>query len=441
MQTQGVITVIAEIVPERVSSLVSLLADLSRALAAPAGQSQPIVDFRSIESVHFARFAVLPEDSRGRRHLAFSVAYDGPRNVHLSELVKKGNAGLIAIYENCVGFPERAKIAKTTLLAYLEKNSIRHGALHVGYVGRSVKDVQAEAALRQFIEQKLDAAPPSTRSALRARDQIRAWVKASEFSWALEPRQEEISPLGVDGFWSALAWVGTLAGVVVGGGIASAMLGPVPFALYGAGVGAVVGAILATLRYHELTEPVKTDSNIAQGLEHEEVEDVGIRNQLTHIVDVKPGLFRRILLKTVLHAVEVRARFEFYTGDLGGIETIHCAHWCVLEGEKPRLLFFSNYDGSWERYLGDFIEEAGGGMTAVWSNTVNYPRARFLLWDGATNERVFKAWTRESQVHTDVWYRATPDISIRNINDNSRLRDGLSAPMSEDEAKQWLNLL
>ncbi|HVU03972.1 MAG TPA: hypothetical protein VHE30_19570 [Polyangiaceae bacterium] len=444
MQTQGVITVIAEIAPERVPSLVSLLGDLSRALTAPPGQSAPIVDFRTMESVHFARFAVLPEDSKGRRHLAFSSAYDGPRGVHLSELVSKAQPGLVAIFEHCVGFPERARIAKNTLLGFIEEKSIRHGALHVGYVGRSVQDVQREDALRKFIEEKLDANPPDGRSALRVRDQIREWVKKSEFAWALEPRQEEISPLGVDGFWSALGWIATLVGVVVGGGILAAAFGPVALALYGAGLGLVGGAILALLRYHELTEPAKTDSDISHGFEHQEEEDVGIRNQLTHLVDVKPGPFRYFLLKTVLHAVELRARFEFYTGDLGGIETIHCAHWCVLEGEndaKPRLLFFSNYDGSWERYLGDFIEEAGGGMTSVWSNTVNYPRARFLLWDGATNERVFKAWTRESQVHTDVWYRANPDVSIRNINDNSRLRDGLSGPMSEDEAKRWLMLL
>jgi hypothetical protein len=159
------------------------------------------------------------------------------------------------------------------------------------------------------------------------------------------------------------------------------------------------------------------------------------------VVDVKKGMFRHVLLRLVLAAVELRARFQFYSGDLGGIETIHCAHWLILEGETPRLLFFSNYDGSWERYLGDFIEEAGGGMTSVWSNTVEFPRSRFLLLDGATNERVFKAWTREKQVKTDVWYRAAPDISVRNLNDNSRLRDGLSGALTETEAREWLRLL
>jgi hypothetical protein len=80
-------------------------------------------------------------------------------------------------------------------------------------------------------------------------------------------------------------------------------------------------------------------------------------------------------------------------------------------------------------------------MTSVWSNTVSYPRATFLLWDGATNERVFKAWTREKQIRTRVWYAANPDISSRNLNDNSRLRDGLRGFMTEEEAHQWLRLL
>lgn len=147
------------------------------------------------------------------------------------------------------------------------------------------------------------------------------------------------------------------------------------------------------------------------------------------------------VLRGVLFTIELRARLQFWRGDLGGIETIHCAHWAILHEEQPRLLFCSNYDGSWERYLGDFIEEAGAGMTAVWSNTVNFPKTRFLIDDGAKNERVFKAWTRENQVRTDVWYRANPDISCRNLNDNSKLRDGLRGYMAEADARDWLRYL
>jgi hypothetical protein len=445
MKTQGVLTVVAEILPDRVAGLVELLAALENALN--DATAAPLVDFRAMDTVHFARFVVLPEDSARKRHLAFSTAYDGPRPIHLTELAKRGRGGLSDIYAHCVGFPEESRRAPATFLAYLESHSIRHGALHVGYVGRDVSDVQGEENLRQFIEAKLDAAgAPNAgrRSAREIRNQIVEWVKASEYRWALEPRKASMSPFGVDGWRSSagfgLSVVGVFGAVVLGGGLAF-FVGPLPFALYVAGVSAAAISAVAFLRHLEETDPAKANSDIAQGLEHAEEEDVGIRNQLTHLVDVKPGRFRLLLLKLVLNAVELRARFQFYSGDLGGIETIHCAHWLILPGDTPRLLFFSNYDGSWERYLGDFIEEAGGGMTSVWSNTVDFPRSRFLLLDGATNERVFKAWTRERQVTTDVWYRAVPDISVRNLNDNSKLRDGLSGALTEDEAGEWLRLL
>lgn len=444
METQGVITVITEVLPDRVGALADLLADFDRALK--VGSTVPLVDFPAMDSVHFARFVILPVNAGGKRLLAFSTAYDGPLGIHLTELVKRAREGLSAIYGHCADFRADYAHAPASFVAYLESHSVRHGALHVGYVGRTVKDVRGEEKLRRFIEEKLDLFYTSTehRSARAIRDEIIGWVAESEFRWALGPRAGSISPFGVDG-WRSSAVVGlfvfgVLVLLVVGGGAAYAM-GPLPFVAYGAGVAGVILGLLAWLRHHELTESAKTDTDIAHGLEHAEDEDLGVRNQLTHVVDVKKGVFRHVLIRTVLAAVELRARFQFYSGDLGGIETIHCAHWLILEGETPRLLFFSNYDGSWERYLGDFIEEAGGGMTSVWSNTVEFPRSRFLLLDGATNERVFKAWTREKQVKTDVWYRALPDISVRNVNDNSRLRDGLSGSLTETEAREWLRLL
>lgn len=442
---QGVLTVVAEVSPARVPALVSLLAELDAALD---GQGRPpIVDFRTLETVHFARFVVLPPNAAGKTHLAFSVAYDGPLNVHVDELVVRAADGLCTVFAHCVGFPEGASTAND-LRAYLTARAIPYGAMHVGYVGRTVLDVQREEALRRFIGQTLDAAKISTlptpeRPARVIRKEVIDLVAKSEFRWALEPRAAEIAPSGVEGWWKGTAAV--LSGVAV-----LALAVAVAFAV-GHGVvfvvallvciGVVGALVVALLRRAEETDPAKTDTNIARGLANAEDEDFGITNQLTHVAAIKPGAFRMFLLRAVLFTIELRARLQFWKGDLGGIETIHCAHWAILREEQPRLLFCSNYDGSWERYLGDFIEEAGAGMTAVWSNTVNFPETRFLIDDGAKNERVFKAWTRENQVRTDVWYRANPDISCRNLNDNSKLRDGLRGYMAEAAARQWLRYL
>lgn len=447
MRKQGVLTVVTEILPDRCEDLTRLLDDLDAVLDGDA-PGQPIVDFTQLDSVHFARFAVLPEDAEGKRHLVFTTAYDGPRRFHLSELAKRARDGLCRIYEHCRDFPDVARTAPATFIAYLERHAVPHGAMHVGYVGRTVQDIRAEAALRNFIQQKLDETAPSTpstgkrESATAVRKRIIRWVERSEHRAMLSPRSAAIERSSVEGWWKNGAIAAAIVSVIVAFGFgAFSVSGSKGLALYVATLLAGAALVLATLRSHESSEPAKEDTTVSKGLEHAQDEDWMIRNQLTHLVEVKPGLFRRVLLRVVLFAVELRARFEFYKGDLGGLETIHCAHWAILEGNRPRLLFISNYDGSWERYLGDFIEEAGGGMTSVWSNTVDYPRARFLLWDGATNERVFKAWTREKQVRTQVFYAAHPDISIKNVNSNSKLRDGLRGFMDEASARQWLKLL
>lgn len=443
MDEQGVFTVVTEIRSERLEALSSLLEDLDSSLDGDLDKP-PIVDFRTLDTIHFARFVVLPGDAAGKRHLVWSTAYDGPLRLHLEELVQQA-AGLCRIYEHCVGFPADAATTPAALVGYLEAHNVRHAALHIGYVGRSLRDIRREDELRRFIEEKLDAHrvdAGSLENAASLRRRIIQWVSNSEYRWALEPRAWEISPFRIDG---ALRIAGLVTAVVLalgaGGAVFVAVGGALGGVIYVGGLAAAAFAVYSTLRRHEESEPAKSDTNVSQGLEHAEDEDFTIRNQLTHLVEVKPGSFRHWLLRGVLAAIELRARFTFYEGNLAGIETIHCAYWVLLDGPPERLLFQSNYDGSWERYLDDFIEEAGGGMTSVWSNTVNFPRSEKLLSKGAANERVFKAWTREHQVRTVVWYAGKPDVSVRNVLDNSKLRDGLRGSMTEAQAKEWLRLI
>ena len=48
-----------------------------------------------------------------------------------------------------------------------------------------------------------------------------------------------------------------------------------------------------------------------------------------------------------------------------------------------------------------------------------------MLWGGAQAEKPFKAYVRQSQVETIVWYSAYPTLSIININTNTDLRQSL----------------
>jgi hypothetical protein len=111
-------------------------------------------------------------------------------------------------------------------------------------------------------------------------------------------------------------------------------------------------------------------------------------------------------------------------GQLGRIPSIHFAKWLLIDDSR-RLVFFSNYDSSWESYLGDFIDQASFGLNVAWACTEGYPRTQILAIGGARDEERFKAWGRACQRPTPVFYSAYPDLSVASINNNTWIRVGL----------------
>ncbi|HYQ15365.1 MAG TPA: hypothetical protein VEQ58_06405, partial [Polyangiaceae bacterium] len=104
-------------------------------------------------------------------------------------------------------------------------------------------------------------------------------------------------------------------------------------------------------------------------------------------------------------------------------------------------LFFSNYDGSWEAYLGEFIDKAALGLTMIWTHTIWYPKTRFLLLQGAKDEEAFKSWTRAYQLPTQVWYSAYPSLSVGDVLKNAEIRELLGQPLDGARAERLLGLL
>jgi hypothetical protein len=84
----------------------------------------------------------------------------------------------------------------------------------------------------------------------------------------------------------------------------------------------------------------------------------------------KPQFYHRLLLRITLFIVDRVARASY--GSLAGVSSIHFARWAILDGGR-HLLFETNFDGSWERYLDDFVDNASVGLNAIWANCVNYP--------------------------------------------------------------------
>ncbi len=101
-------------------------------------------------------------------------------------------------------------------------------------------------------------------------------------------------------------------------------------------------------------------------------EDYWVQNQVTAAGLFKPGLFRMFLATAILQLTDYACRHIYNRGSLSGLNTIHFARWVPLDGGR-RMFFSSNYDGSLESYMDDFIDKAAWGLNAIFSNGDGFP--------------------------------------------------------------------
>jgi hypothetical protein len=152
---------------------------------------------------------------------------------------------------------------------------------------------------------------------------------------------------------------------------------------------------------------------------------------------MKPGMMRLVTLQGLMLFAKALVKNLFVKGKLMGIPTIHFARWIMMDDNK-HMLFFSNFDGSWQQYLGDFIDKSGWGLTGIWSNTVNFPKTNYLFTGGAYDAEHFLAWSRYYQIPTAVWYCAYPNLSIKNVMNNTYIRNELTDSPSEQTSAKFL---
>ena len=170
-------------------------------------------------------------------------------------------------------------------------------------------------------------------------------------------------------------------------------------------------------------------------------EDRCAQNHMTAVSTLTSNFFRgRVSLVLALAAVERLIKtVVFEPGFLASIGTIHFAQWVRLPGTR-KLVFLSNYDGSWQSYLEDFITKASAGLTGVWSNTADFPKTKWLFQKGAADGDQFKRWARRQQIPTGFWYSAYPDLTALQIRNNVKIRQGVETATSLSEAQAWLAL-
>jgi hypothetical protein len=429
MIPQSSFMVVAPVAAGRETTLRNLLASMNFA----PGRVNPrndLVPFGSFDTLHFARFVILDDLTTQDiavygmtpptypLSLAFLGDFDGTYDEFLRELVQRAEPGLRRVFSCC-----RDYSMADDLTAWMRQHEHRPSTYYVNWRGRTVRQCREEAALRDALVSYLHAAPDTSKlPARQLRQKLREFVRGEQNAGRLTLTPRPPTP---SGWWLR----NVLHAVLVGPALAAAI------ALWGI-------VLLIALRSHEKSDPViAPPPDPARVAELAAIEDFEVTNQFSAMGTIKPGLFRYWTIMLVLWIIDYSARHIYHRGLLARVHTIHFARWVFIEKRK-RILFASNYDGSLDSYMDDFINKVGFGLNVVFGNGIGYPTTRWLLLDGSKDEQKFKYFLRRHQLPTEVWYNAHSGLTAFDLHRNSVIRQGLErADMNEKRAREWAALL
>lgn len=431
--------------------------DVCAAIEGPAG---------SVAFVHFASLHAVPRGDAKGGHLILEFTADGSEDDAIAGLASRVDALMTPIFA-------RAKDWRSsdTLLSYWTRHRISigwglfdtPGLPFSGTPGMSVQRIRDEAALSAAAGKILEGCPPGL-NALGRLGRVRTGLAADpKWRWALgPPPAPPQAPNASEGFgkylglipsflttffWPVLLIFGVLAALyaVQGTSLNDGLLrfitfiwNYVPTALLVIVIGII--AIYVSLTRAEARDWTASNAirpDVLEGILQRENQPGFSQNHMVSICTLKPGFVRQLTIRLAFWVIANFTALNPKPGHLGDIGTIHFARWVTIPGTRD-FFFFSNFGGSWESYLEDFITRAHQGLTGVWSNTVGFPRAENLFFKGATDGERFKRFARASMVHTPFWFNAYPHLTTDNIRSNTAIRRGIGAVLTNEEAIDWL---
>lgn len=426
MTPQADFLVLAPIRAGQIEPLRALIAGCT--LAGQPGHADPAnahFDFTKIPTLHNIRVALLEDPSIGDRAiyaqnwpeervgLALLGCCDGDADHLLQNLSEHMGKWLSQLFAHCEGF-----VIGDDVLCWMRARVKKSAASYVNGPGRTVQQIHQEAKLSAMLRTKragmqdggTDAAL-SLRRAVAMQQPALTRAAPPPWSWCFRTALYFLSlPLVAVIF--ALMWRLTLPVLIL-----SAWW-------------------LRRLETRDAVIVIAPDpAEIARRSAYEDHDNA---NPFTAIGSLKPGMFRWGVVVVVLFVIDWAARYLFRKGRLGRVGTIHFARWVLIDKGR-RVVFTSEYDGSAEAYMDDFINKVGFGLNASFSNGIGYPRTRWLVLDGASDEQRFKYFMRHHQIITQFWWRAYPGLTTFDLARNSRIRQGFDrAPQTDAQADRWL---
>jgi hypothetical protein len=421
MTPHGALSILVKIKPGMKQALGNTLQEIVN----QGVETNDLIPFGKITSIHFARFVILQEclDASGKpieAHLVFDTSYDLPLDDHLEQLVRYGRKGLEKIFSCCENFAEITTVSR--LLAYLRSKMIRTETFYVGVGNRSVLEIRRENELREGIEKFLDNNYKllKDKEGVFIRKAIIDYVNNSaELKWARQPERK-----------ASANWKFNFYAKIVLAAVLILVLLPVVLVFL-----MIWFLVVLVLEIKDGGGSNVIDKNKTRDLVNHETGIV--QAQFSAAGNLKPGFVRRSTMIFLLRLVNFLAPYIFSKGKLSGIPTVHFARWLIIH-EGRQMVFLSNFDGNSESYLRDFINIAAKQLTLLFSHTCGYPNTRLMFFGGAKDAKHFMEWARAKQTITNVWYSANKTLTVKNIYNNAAIRAGLYGDLSETEIQNWL---
>lgn len=363
-----------------------------------AGRARPHIAFSRSRRIHFARLAILNDPDRGadRSRLFYTSIFDGSLNDHLEELVAI-TSDMDALWGACEGYPGTRDF-RSFITAHAEEPA----AYYIAFRDESVESICNAIDRRRQRHTVQDGdgngSDPAVSHphrdglvgrALRAVpiviDVVRA-VGRSGFGNVYHGTSRIVASLDRYLLFRLFNWITRNRIPPLESPFSSLVLDQrAPFA--------------PLVPRDEIPTRIVAGGPALR-------EDTVAQNQLTVVTAIDPARLDRV--RAVMAAIDSYARRLAPPGSLIGISTIHFARWLVID-EGRRLLFVSDYDGSWESYIDEFAEMILTGLDAIWETSFGMPP------DGARDLPAFKRFLRSHQVPSDVFFAAYPEETVLNI--------------------------
>lgn len=189
-----------------------------------------------------------------------------------------------------------------------------------------------------------------------------------------------------------------------------------------------------------------------------ELSKSGRVNHIFSLSDVKSDTrWNAFWLRYFLRLVSYLGHTIFTEGTLGNAAGIRFGHWYVIDDDS-RLLFCSNYDGSFGGYLDEFINGASEGINLFWRwtelrkrghaipghpavlNRRGFPPTRLWAFGGCKYEQWFKTYARDGMLPHVYRFEAYKQTAL-DVQRAARLREAIAGARTTVKDDQLLRAL